>query len=97
MAASDVPVFEVNPNPPPRPCAVASWLGMAPEEITAGLADGTIVPPPGASYGGVVPRRGQRRVTPLQRMFNEPGKTLPPIPPAVYAERLAARPATETV
>ena len=48
MDASDVPVFEVNPNPPPRPFAVASWLGMKPEEITAGLADGTIVPPPGA-------------------------------------------------
>jgi Ca2+-binding RTX toxin-like protein len=46
MAATDVPVFDV--NPPPRPFAVASWIGMSPEAIAAGLADGSIAPPLGA-------------------------------------------------
>ncbi len=48
MPESDVSTFEVNPNPPPRPFAVASWLGTSPQDILAGLADGSIAPPPGA-------------------------------------------------
>jgi hypothetical protein len=48
MATSDLPVFEVKPNPPPRPFAVAAWLGMTQEDIVTGLKDGSIVPPPGA-------------------------------------------------
>ena len=48
MAASDFTVFEVNPNPPPRPFAVAAWFGMSREQILAGLKDGSIAPPPGA-------------------------------------------------
>lgn len=49
MAESDFSTFEFNPNPPPRPFAVASWLGMSPEEIMAGLANGSIARPPGAA------------------------------------------------
>ena len=49
MAESDFSTFAVNPNPPLRPFAVASWLGMSPEDILAGLADGSIAPPPGAA------------------------------------------------
>ena len=48
-SVSEIPVFETNPNSPPRPFAVASWLGMTPAEILAGLADGSIAPPPGAA------------------------------------------------
>ena len=58
MAASEVPVFEVNSNPPPRPFAVAAWLGMAPEVIAAGLADGSIASPPGAASGWSPPGFG---------------------------------------
>ncbi|HQR10702.1 MAG TPA: calcium-binding protein [Casimicrobiaceae bacterium] len=49
MAESDFSTFEVNPHPSPRPFAVASWLGMSPDEVLAGLADGSIARPPGAA------------------------------------------------
>jgi hypothetical protein len=55
MAASDIPVFEVAPNPPPRPFAVAAWLGMSQPDIMAGLKDGSIAPPPGAPPNWVPP------------------------------------------
>ena len=55
MADPDVPVFEGNPNSPPRPFAIASWIGMSPEAIAAGLADGAIAPPPGTPAGWVPP------------------------------------------
>jgi hypothetical protein len=55
MAASDTPVFEVNPNPPPRPFAVAAWLGISQEDIVAGLRNGSIAPPPGAPPDWVPP------------------------------------------
>ena len=58
MAASDVPVFEGNPNSPPRPFAVAAWLGMSPEDILAGLKDGSIAPPPGAPPDWLPPGLG---------------------------------------
>ena len=56
MAGSDELVFEGNPNSPPRPFAVAAWLDMSPEAIQAGLADGSIAPPPGALPGWEPPR-----------------------------------------
>ncbi len=51
MVESDELVFEGNPNSPPTPFAVAAWLDMSPEAIRAGLADGSIAPPPGALPG----------------------------------------------
>ena len=48
MATTDTPAFETDPNPLPRPFAVAAWLGMSPQEIMAGLEDGSIARPPGA-------------------------------------------------
>ena len=56
MAGSDELVFEGSPNSPPRPFAVAAWLDMSPEAIRAGLADGSIAPPPGAMPDWEPPR-----------------------------------------
>ena len=55
MATTDTPVFEADPNPLPRPFAVAAWLGMSPQEIMAGLEDGSIAPPPGAASDWLPP------------------------------------------
>jgi len=56
MAGSDELVFEGSPNSPPRPFAVAAWLDMSTEAIRAGLADGSIAPPPGAMPDWEPPR-----------------------------------------
>ena len=56
MAGSDELVFEGSPNSPPRPFAVAAWLDMSPEAIRAGIADGSIAPPPGAMPDWEPPR-----------------------------------------
>ncbi len=100
MAESVFSSFEVNPNPPPRPFAVAAWMAMSPDAILAGLADGSIAPPPGAPPewcppGLTGPSNGSAL---LDAAYYDPGMpTIAPPDPSSPADDVGATPEMATV